>query len=168
MPASVIPVLSSRARSGVDRCRVASPNETSLEAAGGERPRGNRFVDEALFIEEVAGTALVRVKVKLPDPVKAADASKVLSREAADRLIVMDRKYTRAPSPSVNARTRPDRAGQPCSGTGDATRGAAAHVRVICSQPEYTGRSTAAAINPLMMYMSPYQNQKNVATVTEP
>jgi polysaccharide biosynthesis transport protein len=44
----------------------------------------HRFVAEALQIEEVAGTALVRVKVKLPDPIRAAEASKVLSREAVD------------------------------------------------------------------------------------
>ena len=44
----------------------------------------HRFVAEALQIEEVAGTALVRVKVRLPDPVKAAEAARVLSREAVD------------------------------------------------------------------------------------
>lgn len=43
-----------------------------------------RFVQEALQIEEVPVTALVRVKVKLLDPQKAADASRVLSREAVE------------------------------------------------------------------------------------
>lgn len=57
-----------------------------LSEVGLDRPPAgwtpNRFVDEALRVEEVPGTALVRVKVKLGDPVKAADASRVLSREA--------------------------------------------------------------------------------------
>ena len=57
----------------------------------------NRFVEEALRIEEVAGTALVRVKVKLPDPVKAADASKVLSREA----VALNRRIATGQSTAV-------------------------------------------------------------------
>jgi uncharacterized protein involved in exopolysaccharide biosynthesis len=44
----------------------------------------HRFIAEALRVEDVAGTALVRVKVRLPDPVKAAEASKALSRQAVD------------------------------------------------------------------------------------
>jgi uncharacterized protein involved in exopolysaccharide biosynthesis len=45
-------------------------------------PQG--FVDELLQIEEVRGTNLVKVKVRLQDPVRAAQVSKLLSRKAVE------------------------------------------------------------------------------------
>jgi capsular polysaccharide biosynthesis protein len=42
----------------------------------------SRFVEDALRIEEVRGTSLVRVKVTLPDPRTAAEASRTLAAKA--------------------------------------------------------------------------------------
>jgi hypothetical protein len=43
-----------------------------------------RFIDQALAVEEVAGTHLLNVKVRLPDAVMAAKASHTLSSKAAE------------------------------------------------------------------------------------
>lgn len=66
-------------------------NETGLNRA----PTGltpQTFVNTALQIEEVRGTNLLRVKVILPDPKRAADASRLLSTKAValNRQIVSD------------------------------------------------------------------------------
>lgn len=60
--------------------------EQTLHETGLDKPPFNltpqAFVGDALEIEDVVGTTLVRVKVRLQDPVKAAEASRILARKS--------------------------------------------------------------------------------------
>ena len=70
--------------------------EQTVNETGLNRPPNaltpQAFVNTALQIEEVRGTSLLRVRVVLPDPKRAADASRLLSTKAValNRQIVSD------------------------------------------------------------------------------
>jgi uncharacterized protein involved in exopolysaccharide biosynthesis len=67
-------------RSIVENGTLAS--QVIAELALGDELSPQTFIERALSVEEVRGTNIVRVKVTLPDPGKAADASRRLAHKA--------------------------------------------------------------------------------------
>ena len=90
-------------RAIVENASLASEviSELTLEA-GGNPLTPQRFLEDALRVEEVRGTNLVKVKVTLGDPVQAAEAS----RRLASKAIALTQKVSQQDGASIQSQLK--------------------------------------------------------------